>query len=157
VLYSLYKYIFIYISSLRVEPFLSVTVTEYFVVELPLLQLKASNSLYISLFLEYFAACSSSESHLKLNSYLIGNRRESLIGITAGVRFPAMQELFLLFMTSRPALRPAQPPRQWILGAISLGKKQLGREADHSPQSSAEVENGGAISSLPRKSSWHSV
>jgi hypothetical protein len=31
-----------------------------------------------------------------------------------------------------------QPPIQWVPGALSLGVKQLGREADHSPSSSAE-------------------
>jgi hypothetical protein len=35
---------------------------------------------------------------------------------------------------------PTQPPVQWVPGAISLGLKRLGREADHSPPSSAEVK-----------------
>jgi hypothetical protein len=30
---------------------------------------------------------------------------------------------------------------QWVPGAISLGIKQPGREADHSPPSSVEVKN----------------
>jgi hypothetical protein len=34
---------------------------------------------------------------------------------------------------------------QWVLGEISSGIKQPGREADHSPSSIAEVKNGGAI------------
>jgi hypothetical protein len=38
------------------------------------------------------------------------------------------------------ALRPTQPPVQWVPGALSLGVKQLGCEADHSPPSSAEVK-----------------
>jgi hypothetical protein len=33
-----------------------------------------------------------------------------------------------------------QPPIQSILGALSLGVKQPGREADHSPSPSAEVD-----------------
>jgi hypothetical protein len=37
------------------------------------------------------------------------------------------------------------------------GVKRLGHEADHSPPSSAEVENGGTISPLPLMSSWHSA
>jgi len=36
------------------------------------------------------------------------------------------------------ALEPTQPPIQWILGALSLGVKRPGREADHSPPSSAK-------------------
>jgi hypothetical protein len=46
----------------------------------------------------------------------------------------------LLFATaSRTALGPTQPPIQWALGALSLGVKRPGCEADHSPPSSAEV------------------
>jgi hypothetical protein len=41
---------------------------------------------------------------------------------------------------SRPALRPTQPPVQWVQGALSLEVKGPGREADHSPPSSAEVK-----------------
>jgi hypothetical protein len=35
-----------------------------------------------------------------------------------------------------------QPPIQWEPGALSLGVKRPGREADHSPPSSAEVKEG---------------
>jgi hypothetical protein len=49
--------------------------------------------------------------------------------------------LMQLFLTtvSRTALGPTQLPIQWVLGALSLGVERLGREADHSPLSSAEV------------------
>jgi hypothetical protein len=33
-----------------------------------------------------------------------------------------------------------QPRIQWVAGALSLGVKRPGREADHSPQSTAEVK-----------------
>jgi hypothetical protein len=33
-----------------------------------------------------------------------------------------------------------QPLIQWVPGALSLGVKRSGREADHSPPSSAEVK-----------------
>jgi hypothetical protein len=36
------------------------------------------------------------------------------------------------------ALGPTQPPIQWVPGVLSLGAKRPGREADHSPPSSAE-------------------
>jgi hypothetical protein len=49
--------------------------------------------------------------------------------------------IFLFTTASRKALGPTQPPIQWVPGALSLGVKQLGREVDHSPPSSAEVKN----------------
>jgi hypothetical protein len=52
------------------------------------------------------------------------------------------------------ALELTQPPTQWVLGALSLGLKRLGREAYYPPPSNAEVKIGGAISPLPHTSSW---
>jgi hypothetical protein len=59
-----------------------------------------------------------------------------------GVRSLAGQRIFPLASVSRPALGPTQPPVQWVPGVLSPGVKvQLGRDADHSPPSSAKVEN----------------
>jgi hypothetical protein len=50
--------------------------------------------------------------------------------------------IFPLSSVSRPALGPTQPPVQWVSGVLSPGvKSRPGRDADHSPPSSAEVEN----------------
>jgi hypothetical protein len=43
------------------------------------------------------------------------------------------------------ALWPIQPPIQWAPWALSSGVRRSGSEVDHSPPSSAEVKNGGAI------------
>jgi hypothetical protein len=48
--------------------------------------------------------------------------------------------IFLFTIVSRMALEPAQPPIQWVPGALSLGVEQPGREADHLAPSSAEVK-----------------
>jgi hypothetical protein len=48
--------------------------------------------------------------------------------------------IFLFVTASRTALGPTQPPIQWVPGALSLVLKRPGREADHSPPSSAEVK-----------------
>jgi hypothetical protein len=48
--------------------------------------------------------------------------------------------IFLFTIASGMALGPTQPPIQWVAGALSLGLKWPGREADHSPPSSAEVK-----------------
>jgi hypothetical protein len=55
--------------------------------------------------------------------------------------------IFLFTTASRPALGPTQPPIQWVPGALSLGVKRSGREADHSPPSSAEVKNAWSYTS----------
>jgi hypothetical protein len=49
-----------------------------------------------------------------------------------------------------------QPPIQWVPGALSLGVKRSGREADHSPPSSTEVKNAWSYTSTPpiRTYSW---
>jgi hypothetical protein len=46
-------------------------------------------------------------------------------------------------------LRPTQPTIQWAPGALSLGVKRPGHEADHSPPSSAEVKNALSCTSTP--------
>jgi hypothetical protein len=52
------------------------------------------------------------------------------------------QRICPLSSVSRPALGPTQPPVQWVPGVLSLGvKARPGRDADHSPPSSAEVVN----------------
>jgi hypothetical protein len=43
------------------------------------------------------------------------------------------------FFSSPPRPGPTQSPIQWVAGAPTLGVKLAGREADHSPPSSAEV------------------
>jgi hypothetical protein len=48
--------------------------------------------------------------------------------------------IFLFTTASRTALGPTQHPIQWVPGAVSLGVKRPGREADHSPPSSAEFK-----------------
>jgi hypothetical protein len=57
--------------------------------------------------------------------------------------------IFLFTTVSRPVLGSTQPPIQWVLGALSLGAKRPGREADHTPPSSAEVKNAWSYTSTP--------
>jgi hypothetical protein len=52
-------------------------------------------------------------------------------------------------------MEPAQSPIQWLPGAVSPEVKRQGREDDHSPPSSAEVKNAGAIPPFPHTSSWN--
>jgi hypothetical protein len=70
-------------------------------------------------------------------------------GWTAVFRFPADAT----DSGSTPALGSIQPPIQWVPGPLSPAVKRPGREADHSPPSSVEVKNGGAMPPLSHTSS----
>jgi hypothetical protein len=74
-------------------------------------------------------------------------RHGGLSGIVLGYRlddreFESRQRLgnFLFTTASREDLWLIQPPTQWVPGALSMEVKREGREADHSPPSSAEVK-----------------
>jgi hypothetical protein len=56
---------------------------------------------------------------------------------------------FHFSIMSRPALRPTQPPIQWVPGTLSPELKWPGREADHSPPTNAEVQKTWAYTSTP--------
>jgi hypothetical protein len=83
-------------------------------------------------------------------------RRLTMDWMTERSRSPGRVKNFVS-TASRPLLVPTQPTIQWAPGAVSPGVKRLGSEADHSPPTSAEVKNGGAIPSLPHTSSWRSA
>jgi hypothetical protein len=52
-------------------------------------------------------------------------------------------------MSSRLALGPTQPPIQYVPGTLSPWVKCPGREADHSPTTSAEVKKTWIYTSTP--------
>jgi hypothetical protein len=93
----------------------------------------------------------------------INQSRDSSAGIALGygleigvLGFDSLRELgiFLFTPVSRTALGPTQPPIQWVPWALSLGVKRPGREADHSPPSSAEVKECVELYLHPSTPSW---
>jgi hypothetical protein len=75
--------------------------------------------------------------------------RDSSVGIATGYGLddrgvrsssPGRVRNLLFYTSSRPALASTQPPIQWVPRALSPGVKREGREADHSPPTSAEVK-----------------
>jgi hypothetical protein len=75
--------------------------------------------------------------------------QDSSVGIALGhglddrvLGFDSRQglEIFLFTTASRTALESTKPRIQWASGVLSLGVKRSGREADHSPPSSAEIK-----------------
>jgi hypothetical protein len=75
----------------------------------------------------------------------------------AGIALGQGLGIVLFTTASRPGLGPTQPPMQWVPGALPLGVKWPGREADHSPTSVVEVKMGGFIPTLPNTPSWRSA
>jgi hypothetical protein len=93
---------------------------------------------------------------INIHSYLIGyqiHNLDSSVGIALGygvLGFDSRRRLGIFLTTaSRTTPGPTWPPIQWVPGALSLGVKRLGREADHSPPSSFEVKNAWSYTSTP--------
>jgi hypothetical protein len=74
-------------------------------------------------------------------------------GLGFGVCFPEGTRESLFSIRFRPALGQPQPPVEWVPDAVSPGLNRQGHEAEHSPPSSAEFKNDGAIPPLTQKSS----
>jgi hypothetical protein len=76
---------------------------------------------------------------------MFGNQ-DSAVGIAIATEprgwslSPGRVKNFLFSTSSRPALGPTQSPIQLLLGALSLGVKPPGREADHSHPTNAEAK-----------------
>jgi hypothetical protein len=65
------------------------------------------------------------------------------------------QRIFPLTSVTRPALGSTQPPVQWGTGGSFAGvKARPGRDADHSPPSSVEVENEELYLLSPQAPPW---
>jgi hypothetical protein len=91
--------------------------------------------------------------------------RGSSVGITTGYRLDerrirsssaGMVNSFILFASSRLAVGPTQHHIQWVPGTLSPGLMPPGREADHSPPTSAEVEIIWISTSTHHAFPWHS-
>jgi hypothetical protein len=130
----------------------------------PVAKLKRGYSLYCWCVINTTIVNSVTEKKLVFDYFLVISKLRSFIftipAFTYSPGFDSRQgkDIFLFSITSRPALGLTQPPIQWVPGALSPWSKLLEREADHhSPPSSAEVKNGGAIRPLPHASSWRSA
>jgi hypothetical protein len=64
-----------------------------------------------------------------------------------GVRVSVGSRIF--FTSSRLDLGPTQSPIQWVPGVLSPGVERPGREADHSPPTSAEIKKMWIYTSTP--------
>jgi hypothetical protein len=64
-----------------------------------------------------------------------------------GGQFPVWAKDVFFATTSSSALDSTQPI-QWVLRTISSGKNRPGREADHSPPSTANVKNAWSYTSI---------
>jgi hypothetical protein len=85
-------------------------------------------------------------------------RRDSAVGMATGYRLDGRGFGFRALVGSRIFSSPRRPDRLWgppsllsngVPGALSQGAKQQGREADHSPPTSAEVKKTWSYTSTP--------
>jgi hypothetical protein len=79
----------------------------------------------------------------------------ALLGVTAGwtaegSEFESRWSKNFLSISSRPALGSTQPSVQRVMVALSPGLKRQGREADHSPPTTADVYKTRIYTSTPR-------
>jgi hypothetical protein len=91
-------------------------------------------ALYLLLLLQYGFVIISSELHVSLIS---GAKLTYLLNFSAYI------------YNTTAYIKILQQPIQWVPEALSLGVKRPGREADHSPPSSAEVKNAWSYISTP--------
>jgi hypothetical protein len=80
----------------------------------------------------------------------IGNRKNGF-SFASAIQFSTA--MFIFTITPRSALGCSQPPDQYVSRSICPAVKRLGREADHSPASSAEVKNTWSYIFTPQNSS----
>jgi hypothetical protein len=86
----------------------------------------------------------SQSLHAKAGSIAMGYELDD-----RGFESRQVVKIHLFTTASRSTLGPIQPPIQSVPGTLSLGAKRPGREADHSPPSSAEVKNAWCFTSTP--------
>ena len=85
-----------------------------------------------------------------MHCYCTCYSQESVVSVVTrlvdlGVESQHGQDVYALSKMSRPVLGPAQPPTQWVPGALSPG-----HEADHSHPSTAKVVNEWRYTCTPR-------
>jgi hypothetical protein len=94
----------------------------------------------------------------KLRISVILRSRQRAVGIATGHALdvprgrsssPGRVKNFLFSTSSRGAMGSTQPPIQWVPGALSPEVKRSGREAGHSPPTSAEVKKTLIYASTP--------
>jgi hypothetical protein len=74
------------------------------------------------------------QANIRYSNWLRAGRPRRRSSSSGGVKN------FLYYMPSRADLEPTQPFRKSVLGTLSPEVKQLECEADHSPQTSAEIK-----------------
>jgi hypothetical protein len=84
---------------------------------------------------------------IAIEKYIIISQLTATLALFTVFYYLSPPEIFLFTTSSRPALATTQSPVQWVLGALTLGVKQPRDEANHSPSSSAKVNNAWSYTS----------
>jgi hypothetical protein len=102
---------------------------------------KPTFNVFINVVSTPWAISSTRETKCINFNYKIYKSRERLVGIATDCGLDNRMMEVGIPAVSRPALGPTQPHIHWVQGALFLGVKRPGSEADHSPPSSAEFKN----------------
>jgi hypothetical protein len=86
---------------------------------------------------------------VRLATNLFQNITNKYCSLMSRSSSPSRVKYFDIYMFSRQALGPTQPPMQWVPGALSPEVKRPVSEADHSPQTSAKVKKTWVYISVP--------
>jgi hypothetical protein len=92
-----------------------------------------------------------------LESYWISFRSRDSNGLAARGSVPCSVRFFYCAQRADPLWGRPSLLSDGYRGLFPPGIKRPGREADHSPPSSAEVKKGKAIPPLPHTVSWHNA
>jgi hypothetical protein len=100
------------------------------------------NAFYVAAIILVFLPQVKNSECLKLRTTLTRWSWDSVVDTSTGYGLDGRGVgVRVLFTSSKLALGSTQPPIQWLSGLFPRGLKRTGREADHSPPTSAEVKN----------------
>jgi hypothetical protein len=118
---------------------------------------------YCGAFFSSTSVCPASSHFINccifINQVIDARSRDGVVGIATGYQLDdrGVGVGVPIGSSSSRALEPTQPPIQWVLGILSPAVRRPGRDAHHSPPTSAEVKKTWSYTSTPPPIRLHGV